>query len=188
MANENQMKDKLTEFLVDAPPPPAPLAPLPPLEPEIPAATIVVTAVEPLENPIFTVITDLKCIGMCAKDLHYRAFGTPFYGLHMLADLIWEVEHETDDLIEAYYMGENRSDPPMMDKIYEKAIKCIPFVVADKDMYIRRLMNVCHRTIDDVEAAKALPNLKAGVQAILDNISQKTLVSVGLLSQTLKSE
>ena len=189
MADKKDLKEKLGKFLEEetpaqidiiVPPPP------PPLPPPLPAPAIV-PEMNATSNPIMKILADLKCIGMCAKDLHYHAFGTPFYGLHLLADLVWQVEQETDDLIEAYYMGENGSEPPMLDKIYLLALNVLPPHIIGPDSYVIRLLNCCHMAINDVETAKAtMTELKAGVHAALDTISQKALISVGLLTQTIK--
>lgn len=187
MAGKEKLVKELDKFMVtpeaEAELPIVPSAPEV-LIPSAPAVTVVVAEVGP--NPIMKVLADIWAIGMCAKDLHYRAAGTPFYSLHILADIMWDVIRESDDLIETYYLGENRSEPPMMEKIFQMAIDTCPAKIETKEPYAERLLAICHRTIDDVEEAKKMPEIKSGVHAVLDTISQKALVSVGLLSQTLK--
>ena len=44
----------------------------------------------------------LKSIWMAAKDLHYHAKGEPFYGLHLLADMVADSEKFFDEIAEIY--------------------------------------------------------------------------------------
>lgn len=148
-------------------------------------------AVGPLEAPdnqvITTVLADMKRVGMVAKDMHYHAYGKAFYGLHLLADLVDEIEGMTDDLFEAFFLGMKRGAPaemPTMEEVYRLALDTLVLFPKDKNYWIAGLADICFKTMTDVEVAKKLPDLKAGVQAILDNISQKCLVAYGLLKKS----
>ena len=167
---------------------PAAAATLPPPAPVV--STIieppVVESISPSATEMMTtIIADLKRIGMIAKNLHYRAKGKPFYGIHLLADLIWDVEKETDDLIEVFFMGEQQIEPPLMENVCEKAIALNVLFPKNKNYYEGGLKHICRKTMLDVEAVKkAYPDLCAGTNAVLDTISQKCLVAIGLLAKT----
>lgn len=172
-----------------------------------PSDVVVVTA-EPTESAPVVVETDatataaktdacdaamklllgrIKRIGMCAKDLHYRAKGKPFYGLHQLSDLVWQVEQETDDLIEIYFMGTRGVEPPRMDEVFAIALGVAVAYPKDDRYFIGGLMHICHSSMLLVDQIKKdYPDLPAGVHAVLDGISQKCLLSIGLLDQSMK--
>lgn len=133
----------------------------------------------------------IKAVGMCAKDLHYRAKGEAFYGEHLLADLGWQVERLTDEFIEVYYLGDKGWNAPTMADIYSSATIWCPVVQksqenASSEFWARRLLEVCERLIAEVEKAKGILTTKAGTQAALDDISKQTLQVVGLLKRNLK--
>ena len=136
-------------------------------------------------------MTDLmakvKRIGMCAKDLHYRAKGKPFYGLHQLADLAYEVESDTDQIAEVYFLGDRNKEPPRMEDVYTRAIALNVLYPKDDTYFIGGLMDICRMTMHSIEGIKGkYPTTKAGVHAVLDKISEHCLLSIGLLDQTLK--
>lgn len=183
-----ETKDILTSFLEESPTMAEAVAPSPDdaLLPPMPSMVIITAGVEDMKDPIKTILADLCKMAICSKDFHYHSFGTPFYGLHELADIIWKVQSLIDDLIEAYYLGEKGVVPPLMQAIYQEGVSTLPPFLDDKNKFILRLLSVCHNTIDDVEMAKkVLPDVKAGVHAVLDAISQHALVSAGLLCRTL---
>ena len=129
----------------------------------------------------------LKCIGMCAKDMHYRCKGKAFYGLHQLGDLTWQLADETDKIAEIYFMGERAITPPRMKDVCAKAVSIEVMYPKDDKYFIGGLMNICLRTMHRVEDIKrGYPDLKSGTVAVLDQISQNCLLNIGLLDQTMK--
>lgn len=151
-----------------------------------PAGTTEVIAIR--ENPVYRVITDVCRLRMCAKNLHYRYIGRDFYGIHLLADRIWELEKFADDLIETYIMGSLQQLPPKMEEVNNDALTIVldmpaPLITSGLDAdLIEQLKAICKKTIADVEIAKQELNIMAGTQSVLDNISQKALVAIGLVS------
>ena len=62
-------------------------------------------------------------------------------------------------------------------------LDCTP---VDK-FFVSCLLVMCNRTMHKVEdIKKKAPQLKSGVVACLDQISQQLLLSIGLLDQTMK--
>ena len=171
---------------------------------ETPAAveTIVVVpevqppAVEPIPPaPLFPdaemedLMAHLKCIGMCAKDMHYRCKGKAFYGLHQLGDLTWQLADETDKIAEIYFMGERGITPPRMKDICARAVNIEVMYPQNDKYFIGGLMNICLQTMHRIEDIKSrFPDLKSGTVAVLDQISQNCLLNIGLLDQTMKGE
>ena len=158
--------------------------------PETEVVTIA-PAIEPMKPPanevIITVLSDMKRVGMIAKDLHYHAMGKAFYGMHLLADLVDEIGDMTDELYETYFLGMKADEPtemPLMEEICRKAIDTLVLFPRNKNYWISGLADICYKTMVDIEVAKKLPDLKAGVQAVLDNISQKCLTAYGLLKKS----
>lgn len=151
----------------------------------VPVNVAVVASVTKKVNPIKTVLTNLCSVGMLAKDLHYRALGKAFYAIHQLSDLAWDATRAIDELIEVYYLGECKSDPPMMADIYEEAAKLVrgSCVLPDQDGLISALEARCAATEKAIEDARVLP-LRSGTNAVLDEISKKVLVSEGLIHRT----
>lgn len=129
----------------------------------------------------------LKRIGMCAKDMHYRCKGKPFYGLHELADLVWQVNHKTDEIAEIYFLGERGVEPPRMADVCVAAA-ALPVNYPSNDKYfIGGTMDACLQTMHKVEDIKSkFPNLASGTVAVLDSTSQECLLAIGLLDQTMK--
>ena len=153
--------------------------------------SVAVTVIAPPPPSPMDLITDLiahlKRIGMAAKDLHYRAKGKPFYGEHLLADLVMDVESNFDDLIEVYFLGQTGFTPPRMAEICAKAAM-LPVNYQTNEFYFESgLFDICFKTARLVERIKHdCPDLVAGVHAILDKISQEAYTAIGLLDRTMK--
>ncbi len=158
------------------------IAPAPPIAVDVPVAPIPTP-----DDDMKVLMAHLKRIGMCAKDMHYRCKGKPFYGLHELADLVWEVNHETDQIAEIYFMGERGINPPRMADVCIMAAN-LPVNYPSNDKYfIGGTMDACLQTMHKIEDIKnRFPELKSGTVAILDSISQQCLLRIGLLDQTMK--
>ena len=127
---------------------------------EVPPAPVVVAVTEKVNDPyidFFNLLADLKRIGMSAKNLHYRAKGNEFYGIHLLSDLIYSINSLADELVEVYFMGELGQDAPMMEEVCRKAAD-IPLVSTsskdDDKFYAGYLANIVSKTINDVEEIK----------------------------------
>lgn len=156
-------------------------------QPFPPQGTAVVNFITKQVAPVMQVVlADLNRICMVAKNMHYRCRGKEFYGLHLLADLVSEIADLGDDLIEVYFMGEMAGDPPLMEDMCRLALDTNVICPRNDMYYVGGLRTICLKTIDDVEKAKKDIEVKSGTQAILDNISQKCLVAVGLLQKTLE--
>ena len=127
-------------------------------------------------------------IEMAAKDLHYRAKGKPFYGVHLLADLVHKIGDHKDDLNEVFYLGDKGMPPPLMCYTTANACKVLEsFDLStdrDEDKIVDGLRILCKSLVSLVEEAKKTYEYKAGVQAILDNISADALQADGLLHRT----
>jgi len=146
-------------------------------------------------SPVAMVITNLMAVGMLAKDLHYRARGRPFYAIHLLSDLVWQVRQEVDELIEVYYLGECKTVPPMMYEFEAAAARVAREAVgrangtmqqslsAEEAQLLQALPNRCEAVAGWVENCKALA-LRSGTNAVLDEISKKALQNIGLLGRT----
>lgn len=146
-------------------------------------------SVEPVypDGEMTNLMAMVKRIGMCAKDLHYRAKGKPFYGLHQLADLAYQVESDTDQIAEVYFLGARGIEPPKMITVYDKACAMkVDYPSQSDNYFIVGLMNICRYTMVAVENIKKNFEIEAGVHAVLDKISEHCLLSIGLLDQTLK--
>lgn len=130
----------------------------------------------------------VKRIGMCAKDLHYRAKGKPFYALHELADLAWKVEDDTDKIAEIYFMGDRGIEPPRMTEVFQNAVNIAVIYPRDDNYFLGGLMDICRLTMHSIEAIKKNYEVKSGVAAVLDQISEHCLLTIGLLDQTMKGK
>lgn len=128
----------------------------------------------------------VKRIGMCAKDLHYRAKGKPFYGLHLLADLMYQVEEDSDSIAEIYFMGDRRIEPPRMTEVFGRANSLVVWYPKDDNYFIGGCMDICRTTMHLIEDVKKKFEVKSGVAAVLDKISEHCLLAIGLLDQTMK--
>ncbi len=139
-----------------------------------------------LDELMTDLMAKVKRIGMCAKDLHYRAKGKPFYGIHQLADLAYKIEEDTDHIAEIYFMGDRTKEPPTMIQVYEKAIHQSVWYPRNDKYYLGGLIDICRSTIHAIENIKSKHELKAGVSAVIDSISENCLLTIGLLDQTAK--
>lgn len=137
---------------------------------------------------IDTIIATSCAIEMVSKDLHYRAKGKPFYGTHLLADLVNKIGGHKDDLNEIFYLGDQAMPPPLQCYVAAKAIQIVEAsglnVDQDETSIIDGLKSLCDALVQAIETVKKMPNIKAGVQAVLDNISADALQGAGLLHRT----
>ena len=160
---------------------------------EVAAATVqevdsTATSVDLLDAEMKNLMARVKRIGMCAKDLHYRAKGKPFYGLHQLADLAYEVESDTDQIAEIYFLGDRGIEPPRMNEVFRLACDLMVLYPRNENYFIGGLMDACRMTMHNIEAIKKnFPYIKSGVCAVLDKISEHCLLAIGLLDQTMKN-
>lgn len=179
----------LAEFLVNEAPEAVVVTNENPVPIIVPTADTAPTTVQPIaDEKMLSLLADLKRIGIEAKNLHYLSFGKAFYGLHQLGDLIYNVESESDDLIEGYFMGERQIDPPRMEIVYRHAIEIPVAHPRDNNYDVTGLKRICLKTIHDIEEIKqSFPALSAGTNSVLDTISQKCLVAIGFLSKTEKN-
>lgn len=149
-------------------------------------------ATEPIMDMVFPdeemldLMAKVKRIGMCAKDLHYRAKGKPFYGLHLLADLAYQVEEDTDHIAEVYFMGDRGLEPPRMTQVFGRANSLVVLYPEGDNYFIGGLMDICRITMHSIEDIKQKFDVKSGVAAVLDKISEHCLLAIGLLDQTMK--
>lgn len=162
-------------------------SPLPSVSPEPTEVVVVQTDTNTLlDEKMKDLMGKVKRIGMCAKDLHYRSKGKPFYGLHLLADLVYQVESDTDNIAEIYFMGDRGLEPPRMDEVYRRAINQLVLYPRNDKYFIGGLMDICRVTMHFIEEIKKSGDIKSGVAAVLDKISEHCLLAIGLLDQTLK--
>ena len=137
---------------------------------------------------IDTIIATSCAIEMVSKDLHYRAKGKPFYGTHLLADLVNKIGGHKDDLNEIFYLGDQAMPPPLQCYVAAKAIQIVEAsglnTDQDETSIIDGLKSLCDALVQAIETVKKMPNIKAGVQAVLDNISADALQGAGLLHRT----
>lgn len=150
------------------------------------AGAVVVVAAEK-SDPLYRILVALKVVGMLAADLHYRAHGKPFYAIHKLSDIIWDVRRNFDELVEVYYLGERQSVPPPIGHICSKASELVKADYAGEEPTEDRLIASLRRRCEDaaalVEDAKTLA-LRSGTNAVLDEISKAMLQDAGLLTRT----
>lgn len=186
MASDNIIgsKDALKRFLETG------------IEPTAKVVEIEVTAGNQMaDDPVAGIVAGLNAVGMIAKDLHYHAKGKAFYAVHELADLVWQVRGQVDELIEVYYLGEQQRTPPPMgvfcslaivkaNRFYDSAAKT-PAAVSDEDRILQALVLACDAVVADVENAKEIA-FHSGTNAVLDEISKKTLQSRGLLARSIR--
>lgn len=188
----NEVKNDLAGYLLGEAPAAvetivvSPEAPVAPVGLTPPVAAIPPAPVFP-DSEMADLMAYLKCIGMCAKDMHYRCKGKAFYGLHQLGDLTWQLADETDKIAEIYFMGERGINPPRMKEVCANAVGIEVMYPSDDKYFIGGLMNICLQTMHKIEAIKNnYPDLKSGTVAVLDQISQNCLLNIGLLDQTMK--
>ena len=152
----------------------------------------VLSTVTEEENAMFLLMAWMKRLGMSAKDLHYRAKGRAFYAIHELADFIWRIDNETDHIAEVYYMGDKGIAPPLMAVVYKKAVEMYPETIVPDGalgVYVEDLSMCAWEVTNLIEKIKkSYPDIKAGVTAVLDAISQQCLVAMGFLQKTDEPE
>lgn len=143
-------------------------------------------------QPMDEIVATAVAIEMLAKDLHYRAKGKAFYGIHELADLVWEIGSKRDELNEVYFMGEKKDDPPLQVFAYSHAVGIVEAYVAksnDVDSLVKNLMEVCQKMADQIEMVKKNDvTLSSGTTAVLDDISKSTLQAIALLRKTAEDD
>lgn len=154
-------------------------------------AAIAVVATVKKVDPFLEILVNLCAVGMLAKDFHYRCKGKAFYGEHLLADLFYEVENESDDINEIRYMGELQANPPLRAEIARMAVEVIDWLPmkADENGLVEALYDRMNALVGLVEQAKALnPAPASGTTAVLDTISQKALQAAGFLRRVMAGD
>jgi DNA-binding ferritin-like protein len=139
-----------------------------------------------VDDPMLNLLVCLCKFDLVAKDLHYRAKGKPFYGIHQLADFVGEINRKADDINEVYYMGEKVEDPPERAYVAGKAAELVG-KSGDEDALIKSLAEICQETASAVEVAKKDGTLPSGVHAILDDISKLALRAKGFMTRTMEN-
>lgn len=130
------------------------------------------------------VLVYIETVRFIASALHYTAGGDAFYALHLMADKA-SMNGFTDELIEAYWLGQKQMLPPTLRSMSETAAKrCEGIDNADWRALVDMMAEACADGICAVEEAKREEGLTAGVHAILDSISQAFLVNRGLCWRT----
>lgn len=71
-------------------------------------------------------LSRLVAIKETAKDIHYKANGESFYGIHLLMDRVADgIEDQIDSIKEVCFLGANMLPPKTAD-IFKKALELIP--------------------------------------------------------------
>ena len=125
----------------------------------------------------------LEAIRMTAKDLHYCASNTTFYGVHLMADNITgEIAEYEDKIKEVCFLGNEWQVPTsfiinagslalMLQKVSEMA--CLT--------KLHELITLAIYTIEDLKRF----NLLAGEHSLLDSISEDMLKKRGFIWRTI---
>lgn len=133
---------------------------------------------------------------MIAEDLHYRAKGESFYGLHLLADRIrGGLKDANDGLKENFYMGELQIIPPSpveiheaANALYENELRLVPLSDGDADnkTLLVRMRDALHYLAALIEEFKSdNATLQSGTTAIIDNVAQHAINSLALVNRSL---
>ena len=117
---------------------------------------------------------------MLALDWHYTASGTSFYAQHLLADKVTE-GFPLDELIETYYLGEKRTTPPKQAEIMADAIKLAEKNNGSPALNVRELLKLASAHAEEL----ARGNVSIGTKSLLDEVSQKCYVGIGLIERTV---
>lgn len=130
-------------------------------------------------------ISKLLAIYNYAKDIHYRAKGEAFYGLHLFMDRISDqINDQIDELKEVYYLG--RGDlPPKSDEILKVVLGLLPdYSVDTRDELINleELLRIAIESVDDIKKTGEVAN---GVSSLIDDIAKTLMLKYGLLHRAI---
>ena len=131
------------------------------------------------------ILTMLTVVDWLANDLHYQFEGKGFYENHLLADRVRDFGSAKDDYRETYWLGFLGKKPPLDKDIAGYAVRMYDTIVGRNPCLLTRLYDGLSVLADQVEVCKkdAIPG---GVQAILDDISQKALTYKFLVRSEMK--
>lgn len=125
-------------------------------------------------------LAQLQAVKMLALDWHYTASGPSFYAQHLLADKVTE-DLPLDDLVETYYLGEKRKTPPKQAEIMADAIKLAEKNNGSPALNVRELLKLASAHAEEL----ARGNVSIGTKSLLDAVSQKCYVGIGLIERTV---
>ena len=130
------------------------------------------------------ILTLLVLIDWLANDVHYAVDTTKnFYSRHLLADRVRDFGSAEDDIKEKYYLGFCDELPPGDDVIAGYAIKAKGEMQGDT---LKRLYDALALLSTTVESACG-ETLPRGIQAILDDISSRSLTYKFLCEKEMRS-
>lgn len=135
------------------------------------------------------ILVDMKAVEILAEDMHYHTGGRSFYANHLLADLVKnDYGSIADQLKETYWLGELRSFPPHSDEIMEKAIELVRQLRNRSECHVKNLFDAVELLACGIDKLKneEAGGIMSGTVAVLDGLSQKALVALGLLARTLE--
>lgn len=133
-------------------------------------------------------LANMLTVTYFARDLHYRWKGPEFYAVHLLADRIADFGTASDDIKECFYLGFNRTEPPLETDIASASVEEYREIAQKASCPLCRASEALARTICLVESAKRTEGLPAGVHAILDGISQHAVTMRGLVLRTMPAD
>ena len=114
----------------------------------------------------------LLAIRMIAKDIHYMAFGQPFYSDHLLADNIQEdIDKFMDEINEVHYLGKG-NDAPKSSYVLSGAMKYIPEIYSNLDnawLILGKSIDMTLEKIDEINEQDVM--LSMGDKDLLGRIA-----------------
>lgn len=136
----------------------------------------------------------IVCVQILADDLHYRASGAAFYGVHLLADKAKDgLDSALDNIREAYWLGELKTLPPATDDTYSGAVARARAIresyqsgEEETKALAIRLREATGLVANMIETLKREGQMLSGTVAILDGISTQMQVAYGLLDRMVR--
>jgi len=128
----------------------------------------------------------LMALGNYAKHVHYNSAGQPFYGLHLLADRIYEEKSgHLDRLRENVYLGAEEL-PPDAIALTELSLPFLPNVSIDNKVMLTALYRLLKETINFIEDLDK-KETRAISRSIIEAIGEELTNNAALLWRTLQA-
>lgn len=119
-----------------------------------------------------------------AKNCHYKAKGSSFFGKHLLADRVVDnldsIENYIDDLIEVSFLG-NTIEAPSWKNIDTDAAEFMPVRTDNDDENFQNLFNLFTACLGKIKELNNSGTLTDGDANLINNIAQDFQQSRGLL-------
>jgi len=131
---------------------------------------------------MITLIEYLEAIRQFAKDIHYRAYGEGFYGIHLLMDRVADgLSDKIDAIKEVCYMGAGQPTPTSKE-ILRVAIAYIPDYKPETKDNLWQLCELIQKGLDHASSLVSDESTDVADANLIGGIAEDLKLKLGLVA------